>query len=351
MTDHLDDVRSAVNSVIDRDGSGNSLTADIDPIMWGAFEQLGFTTVTVPTELGGSGGDLRDATAVVQAAAQGRVPLGEALLLAGPALSDARLLWPDGIVTASIAPEIVVRGTTERPLLSGRVDRVPWLRGADHVVLLLPGKQVMQVAVVDVRSEGFIVLPGSNLAGEPRDEALLTDTAPTVIADLPQEWNHDFAMLHGALCRAGQIAGAARQALTLTARHVSERIQFGRTLAQFQSVQHQIARLAADVVTLEVAADAAAIALRDRTPLAYTLVAAAKAQASSSAHSICVVSHQLHGALGFSQEHPLGMCTRRIWAWREEYGNELTWHNTLARQVVDASDDVWAVLTGTDGGL
>ena len=34
------------------------------------------------------------------------------------------------------------------------------------------------------------------------------------------------------------------------------------------------------------------------------------------------IAHQMHGAIGFTQEHQLHYLTRRLWSWRDEFGNE-----------------------------
>ena len=103
MTGHLDAVRSAVQDVLARVGGGDVVDGVVDLAVWHALDELGFTTLTVPAELGGSGGDICDAAAALGAAALANIPLGEALLLAGPLLSAASLQWPAAVVTASIA--------------------------------------------------------------------------------------------------------------------------------------------------------------------------------------------------------------------------------------------------------
>ncbi|MDJ0114286.1 acyl-CoA dehydrogenase family protein, partial [Rhodococcus erythropolis] len=48
----------------------------------------------------------------------------------------------------------------------------------------------------------------------------------------------------GAFLRSVQMAGAMESVSTLTRRYVSERVQFGRPIAQFQAVQQHIVTLA-----------------------------------------------------------------------------------------------------------
>jgi alkylation response protein AidB-like acyl-CoA dehydrogenase len=63
---------------------------------------------------------------------------------------------------------------------------------------------------------------------------------------------------------------------------------------------------------------------------------------------VAAAGHQLHGAIGFTTEHRLGACTRRLWAWREEHGNELHWQRRCA-DLARGSGDVWELVTGEPG--
>ena len=47
------------------------------------------------------------------------------------------------------------------------------------------------------------------------------------------------------------------------------------------------------------------------------------------------IAHQVHGAMGFTYEHTLHHATRRLWAWREEFGNETYWAMRLGRMVAE----------------
>ena len=35
-----------------------------------------------------------------------------------------------------------------------------------------------------------------------------------------------------------------------------------------------------------------------------------------------MIAHQVHGAIGFTDRYALHHATLRLWAWREEFGNE-----------------------------
>ncbi|NKS25654.1 acyl-CoA dehydrogenase [Rhodococcus hoagii] len=348
MREHHAELGDAVRAVLGTRRRTDSRPVDeVDLSLWNDLEQLGFTSLTVPPELGGSGGDLLDAAVILRESATAAVPLAEALFLAGPLLAAAGLPLPRGPITAAAAENVELGRDGDGWRLSGAVRAVPWIPGADHVVLLVRRGGRGAVALVPTGEAGFTVLEGRNLAGEPRGTVLLERVRVAAIEDLGEtDWFRRFEML-GAAARAAQMAGAAGAVLAATREYAHVRHQFGRPLVAFQAVQHQLARLAADVVTVEVSSDAAVIALVDDDPHAALLVCAAKSEASSLAGPIASVAHQAHGALGFTMEHSLGAFTTRLWAWREEYGNELHWWSRIADLVRESDGDLWGLVTGT----
>ena len=79
-----------------------------------------------------------------------------------------------------------------------------------------------------------------------------------------------------------------------------------------------------------------------RTPA----IAAAKARAGEAAGIGAGLAHQIHGALGFTYEHSLHFLTKRLQAWRGEYGGEAEWNAWLGHHLATAgADQLWAELT------
>ena len=307
----------------------------------------------MPEELGGSGGDLRDAAVVVAEAARhcAPLPIAEANFLAGPLLAAAGIELPDGILTGGAGTVIA----DQAGQLTGTVRDVPWLRDADYLVTLAKTETGPAVALLPVTAAGLST-PAVNLAGEHRDTAVLDGVTPLRLVRPEAKFAGrggelrdlaDAAELLAATARAVQIGGTAHAVLDLAVQHASERVQFGRTLDKFQAVEHLLARLAADATTISVAADAAVLALVEQAPEAELLVAAAKAEASTLALEVAKAGHQVHGAIGYTAEHRLGDHTKRLWSWRQELGNELSWHRRIAGLIDDASGQLWPLLTGT----
>ena len=141
----------------------------------------------------------------------------------------------------------------------------------------------------------------------------------------------------GALMRSIQMCGAMARVRDLTILHASERNQFGQPINRFQAVQHHLAELAAEAA----AADAivgGALAQPSRSS-----VAAAKVVTGRAAGRVAAIAHQIHGAIGFTQEHQLHRFTTRLWQWRDDFGTESDWAIDLGRSL--AGGNLWEAMT------
>jgi acyl-CoA dehydrogenase len=109
---------------------------------------------------------------------------------------------------------------------------------------------------------------------------------------------------------AWQTLGTLERALELAVEHVNTRHQFGGPLARFQAVQFQIADATVAIQSLREVAHFTMwrlwVAPLDRLVDALAL----RAQALESAHALLRTCHQLHGAIGFCDEHDLSILSR-----------------------------------------
>jgi acyl-CoA dehydrogenase len=150
----------------------------------------------------------------------------------------------------------------------------------------------------------------------------------------------------GALLRAAQMAGAMEAALAISTQYANERVQFGRPIGKFQAIQQQMAVLAEHTAASLVAVENAARAVAEGRPSAAFACAAAKIRAGEAAGKVAEIAHQVHGAIGFTQEYRLHRVTRRLWSWRDEFGNEAYWARELGRRIATAGGDgLWPLIT------
>jgi acyl-CoA dehydrogenase len=321
-----------------------------DDGLWGALAEAGLTGVGLPESAGGSGGELADAVAIVRTLAAGAaaVPVAEQLLVAGPAVVAADLPLPpvDEPLTFALGPAVTAHASDDgdgpgRFTLSGTVTDVAWSGAARHLVVLAAGAAGPVLALVDV--SGIEATSASNLAGEPRGSLVLDDVAASgslLTSAQVEEWKARYA-----LARAVQLAAALEQVLAWTVQYAGERVQFGRPLGKFQAIQMELAEMAGEVTAVTALTDAAVQAV-ERNENVVLAAAAAKVRAGSAVEVVARLAHQVHGAIGFTQEHKLHHLTRRLWSWRDEAGSELAGSRVLGAGVlVDGPDGLWPALT------
>jgi alkylation response protein AidB-like acyl-CoA dehydrogenase len=99
--------------------------------------------------------------------------------------------------------------------------------------------------------------------------------------------------------------GAAQGALDAAQRHLNERQQFGRPLAQFQALQFKLADMATELVAARQMVRLAASKLDADLPDASVYCAMAKRLATDLAFGVCNEALQLHGGYGVMREFPL----------------------------------------------
>jgi acyl-CoA dehydrogenase len=310
--------------------------------LWDALEQSGLTLTWVPDELGGAGAALADGFAVLRAAGRfvAPVPLAETLM-AGWLLTKAGIAVPGAPLTIAPIHADGRIGLTAAGTLSGRARRVPFARNAGHIAVLAHRGNETVVALVAVAD--LPISQATSLAGEPRDDVTFDGAMPEVVR--PADLDQDFIVCFGAAVRLQQMAGALEKILEQSVQYALDRSQFGRPIAKFQAVQHNLAMLAGEVAAASAAADAAAEAWA-RPDIAIGEIAIAKVRGGEAAGTGAAIAHQVHGAMGFTYEHSLHHATRRLWSWREEFGNEAVWAARLGRMVAEnGADGLWPFIT------
>jgi acyl-CoA dehydrogenase len=318
------------------------------PRTWNDLTQMGVSALTVPEAMGGGGADLGSAATVLLAlgAVGASVPIVEHGLMAGWLLELAGARLPTGILTAALASELEVGLVGDGCVVSGVLRRVPWARYADRVVVLTTVGDTRSVLVLNPRDAEIRLR--TNVAGEARDDVIVS--ARTVSAndlyrlDGPDSLAVDL-LRRGAFGRSAMMAGAAQGVCAYAAQYAGERRQFGRPLAAMQAVQQLLGQLAAEVSAMTVSAEAAAYAV-DRDPSQLWTLEAARIRIAAAAGNVAAIGHQIHGAIGITDEHPLHRLTTRLWAWREEYGNQAAWSDRLGLELTRKDDvSLWERIT------
>ena len=316
---------------------------------WAALEDAGLTLAWVPESLGGAGAEVADGFAVLRQAGRfaAAVPLAETLL-AGWLLSRAGIAAPKGAMTCGPAREgdrltLAGNGTLERQpalrsLRQGR--QAPGCAGAPRRRRRRPWR----LSTLRRRASRT----GPALAAILSMRVTFTGVRPAVVKDAPAGLDEQSLLLMGAAVRAMQMAGALEAILDLAVAYANERVAFERPIAKFQAVQHNLARLAGEVAVAIAAAGSAADAIANASTFdeaVFLEVASAKIRVGEAATEGAGIAHQVLGAIGFTQEHTLHRFTRRLWAWRDDFGNESAWAVKLGTLVAaKGADGLWPML-------
>jgi acyl-CoA dehydrogenase len=258
------------------------------------------------------------------------VPLCEGIA-AGALAASAGAVLPEGISTLAM-----FEGAIESSgAMNVRARSVPYARKAAWVVgtLAASGSAQDQQQLIVMKAADARVTPDVRLAGEDRCDLEWIGVMPALRAALPAGTS---ALEAGAALRTAQLAGGIARVRDLSLQYACDRKQFGKPIAKFQAIQQQLAVLgeqaSASAMAAELACDAEGLAL-DRMR-----VACAKARASEAAVSAAAIAHAVHGAIGVTAEHDLQLYTRRLWAWRLDFGSEAYWHRAIGRHALGDHD-------------
>jgi acyl-CoA dehydrogenase len=292
--------------------------------LWRAVDEAGYLDVLAD----GTGG-MVEAVAILRAAGHraAPIPLPETML--------ARFLCALSGIEPPPGPLSITLTDPDDP---ARYAPVPWGNIVEAVAIV--GEASFTLAARDrLRLEA-----GASLAGEPRD--VLTAIVEGRSTPLPNAVSADLVRGVGALLRAAQMAGAMEAALDLATTYANDRVQFGRPIGKFQAIQQQLALLAEEAAASLVAVESAAVSVAEGRSSAELALAAAKIRAGEAAGAVAEIAHQVHGAIGFTGEHSLHYLTRRLWSWRDEFGDEAYWAGMLGRRIAASGGaGLWPLIT------
>jgi acyl-CoA dehydrogenase len=317
-----------------------TLPERFDEALWRTLEDTGLARLTSMPDL--EAGPVESAVVLRGLARHaGAVPVAETDLLAAWLGGKAGLTLPDiGPLTVAMADAEFSGGR-----ISGTATDVPWTRASAAVVLAARSPGALHVGLLDGRQPE----DDHNLAGEPRDR-ISFDLPADAMTELDATVG-DELLRRGAWARCVQIIGVLDAAAELSVSHTRERVQFGRPLSKFQSVQHALAAMAGEIERARAASTLAVAAASDhgfgadQTDYAVTV---AKVVLGRAVGQVTTIAHQLHGAIGVTIEHPLWLATMRAQSWIDEFGSTAHYARRLGRMALGA-EDLWDMLIGHSG--
>ena len=137
----------------------------------------------------------------------------------------------------------------------------------------------------------------------------------------------------GVLAAAAQLLGAGDRMLADSVNYVQQRTQFGRPIGSYQAIKHALAdvRIALDFARPLVFA--AALHPIEVTDERRRDVSAAKVAAGDAAYLASRTALQVHGAIGYTQEHDLSLWLLRVRGMLSTWGTA-AWHRARVLELV-----------------
>jgi alkylation response protein AidB-like acyl-CoA dehydrogenase len=302
---------------------------DIDRSAWSAIVDAGWLGMMVPEARGGLGLGAVELYVVLEQAGR-QVLMTPLLETLGVAWLLGALRQPSDLLPAVLSGERIIAPALDADGWSFRrgsslLTRVPVFASAASDFLVEADDALCLLAHPAHGLNFSVNVDGSRAA------RIMANDAATVIAR-----GEEAAMLAAkvgdllALGSAVMLLGICESALALALEHVKTRRQFGQPLGAFQALQHRLADSFVDLELNRSLLHRICVAWDEGT-VVPAMIAGAKARAARVATDILRNALQLHGAIGYTDEHDIGTLWKHALALSARYGNELTQAARFAR--------------------
>ncbi len=300
---------------------------------------LGWLGILVPGAANGLGLGLTELALVLEQAGRGLLcePIGLAAISAA-ALAQGRKPHPmlDRVMAGAVlvVPALQERAYGDDPLaphtqvvekggtlcLTGQKAFV-CADGADGFLVSASGRDGPVLCYVARQASGCTLSTTQTVEGRKLATLDLADAPADLVPPHPSSRNavdalHNLALL----ALSAELLGAMERALEVTLDYLRIRKQFGKLIGSFQALQHQATNIyirteAVRSLVFQTAAN------NDPYCIDPALAAAVKAKASEDALAVTEACIQLHGAIGFTDEHDIGLYLKRAILLSSLFGN------------------------------
>lgn len=332
-----------------------------DPEVWAHLGELGWLSVPFTEEAGGFGGGMVEVAIILEGLGRALAPEpylasvvlgGLALARAGDAPQHERWLAPmiDGQTALALAyAERASRYDASTPTTTAERSGSGW-RITGEKVFVLGGHQAHAFVVSARTPDGlglFVVEPDGpgverhslrTIDGQGAARLVLQGAAIDDDRRLGDPGAAASAVLErvldlGAAAAVAEGVGVAQTMLDMTVTHLKERRQFGVAIGAFQVLQHRAVDMFVEMQLLRSMSVLATVhgdepddEVRRRS------VSAAKAKLASAGRLISQQAIQLHGGIGITDEHDIGLYFKRMLALNAMLGDESHHVQRLAAQ-------------------
>ena len=325
--------------------------------LWRRISTLGWPGLTIPEAFGGSGGSLLDIALLVEQMGYACFPspyissaivCASLLLNAGSTAQQQRLLpfmaRGERLValamleeSASFAPQAIALRGDIGGRLNGAKLFVKDAHIADDFIVVARSAYGFNLLLVEATTPGVSLQPMEVISDEKLFEVAFDDVLVTeamLLGEAGGCWEVLAAALRlGALARCAEIVGCTQRILDICVNYAKIREQSGRPIGAFQAIQHHCADLLRRVEASRGLLYNAAWRHQEGLPDSAAAIAAAKAYAGDAGLWVARKGHQIMGAIGYCEEHPLHWFHKRIQAASLDFGDAATHVEAVAQSI------------------
>jgi alkylation response protein AidB-like acyl-CoA dehydrogenase len=325
-----------------KDGFGHGL--------WKQFAELGLTGICIPETHGGLGLGATEAALVLEEIGRNLTPspflttaVTAVRAIEGTQHADR---WLPGVLSGETVLALAIdegprHGPEGTALEARRQGNGFLLNGTKQFVVQAASADMIVTAARTSGSPGdtdglTLFAASKDVAGLAVDNAALVDSskaarlafdnveldADAVIGEVDGGWAPlSRALNAGRAGAAAELVGVAAGASAMTLDYLRQRKQFGKLIGEFQALQHRAAHLYAEIEIARAAAFKAAELFDSGGDGADLYVSVAKAKAADVASLAVREGVQMHGGIGMTDEHDIGLYMKREAVLGELFGD------------------------------
>ena len=324
-----------------------------DPQTWRKMADLGWLGLVFPEEYGGTNSEFMDLVSLAEEMGRNILPgpfFSTVVLCALPIvefgtssqkaeflspIASGDKVWAFAMAESSARYKASEITTSAKPqgegfIINGDKVFVTDAHVADYFLLAARTSEVesqengITLFAIDASSPGIKTEIMPTFAGDRQCHVTFKDVkVPNehILGTMNKGWEIiDFTFQRATILKSAEMAGACGAVLEMANTYAKDRIQFGKPIGFFQAIQHKLADMLIDVESLRYLVYEAAWLMSIGAPCNLQ-ISITKAKANEVYEHTCVNGIKIHGAIGFTMDHDIGLYFRRVKAAEYFLGN------------------------------
>jgi alkylation response protein AidB-like acyl-CoA dehydrogenase len=333
--------------------------------MWKKMANLGWMGLVFPEEHGGSGGEFLDLIILLEEMGYNILPgpfFSTVVLCSLPILQfgtkeqKERFLPKIANGALVLALSLTEPSATYKPsgievkatlkdgnyLIEGTKLFVSDAHVADYLLVAARAserknpEEGITLFLVDAKSPGVKIEVVPTTAWDKQCEVIFEGVKvpeENILGEIDKGWKIvDWTLQRAAICKCAEMIGGCKASLEMANSYARERIVYGRPIADFQAIQYYLVNMWINTETSKNITYEVAWTLGENLPCTKD-VSIAKAYVSEAFKFVTERGVQIHGAIGTTRDHDMGLYYRRAWAWDPVFGDADFHREIIAQEI------------------